>query len=66
MLVLGVDVVALAAFGIMLVFASCVVATRITMTQEQGDAVVVATAMTALLMVIAYIAIACILDAMVG
>lgn len=66
MLVLGVDVAALAAFGIMLVFVSCVVATRITMTQEQGDAVVAATAMTALLMVIAYIAIACILDAMVG
>lgn len=66
MLVLGVDVAALAAFGIMLVFVSCVVATRITMTQEQGDAVVIATAMTALLMVIAYIAIACILDAMVG
>lgn len=66
MLVVGVDVAALAAFGIALVVVSCIIAAAIPLTQEQGDAAVSATAVTALLMVIAYIIIVRILDMMVG
>lgn len=66
MLLFGVDVAALAATGIMLVFMSCIVAAVIPLTQEQGDAAVSATAVTALIMVIAYVIIASVLDMMVG
>lgn len=66
MVSLGIDVTIMAAFGILLVMASCVMASLLPMSQEQGDAVVIATAMTALAMVLAYIVMAYVLDAMVG
>lgn len=66
MLVFGIDVVCMAMFALGLVITSIVVACRIPLTKEQGDAAVMATIITAVSMVIFYMMMTKVLDAIIG
>lgn len=66
MILLGVDVIVLAIVGVALTVASYVTARLVPLSQEEGVATVTATFVTALSMVIAYVVMAKVLDAMLG
>lgn len=66
MLTLGIDVLILLCFGCALVLASYIAAALIPLSQEEGIASIVSTAITAASMVIAYIVMADVLDSMFG
>lgn len=66
MLVFGIDVIILAIIGMMLTAASYVMARLVPLSQEEGVATVMATFVTASLMVIAYVVMAEVLDMMLG
>lgn len=66
MILLGVDVIVLAIVGVALTAASYVMARLVPLSQEEGVATVMATFVTASLMVIAYVVMAEVLDMMLG
>lgn len=66
MISLGVDVLVLAACGLTLVVGSLVMSALVPLSQEQGVAAVVATAVTALSMLVTYVVMAKVLDATLG
>lgn len=66
MITLGVDVVILSLFALVCIIASIVTCGLIPLAKEEGDAAVMATAITAVAMVIAYIIMAGVLDSMLG
>lgn len=66
MISLGVDVLVLAACGMTLVIGSLVMSALVPLSQEQGTAAVVATMVTALSMLVTYVVMAQVLDAMFG
>ena len=54
MLVLGIDVIILAVFGLVLVLVSCVICALLRVTNEMGSAIITSSFFTAFLMVCAY------------
>lgn len=66
MLVFGIDVLILVCFGSLLVFGSYVVACIVPLGRDEGVVSIVSTAVTATMMVIAYIVMAHVLDAVFG
>lgn len=66
MILLGIDVIILAIVGMALTVASYVAARFAPMSQEEGTAYITATFVTASSMVIAYVVMAKVLDAMLG
>lgn len=66
MILLGIDVIILAVVGMALTAASYVAARLVPLSQEEGIATITATFVTALSMVIAYVVMAKVLDAMLG
>lgn len=66
MITLGVDVVILSLFALACIVASIVACGLIPLAKEEGDVAVAATAITAVVMVIAYIIMAGVLDSMLG
>lgn len=66
MISLGIDVIVLTVIGMILTAASYVMARLVPLSQEEGVATVTATFVTALSMVIAYVVMARVLDAMLG
>lgn len=66
MILLGVDVIILATVGMALTAASYAAARLAPMSQEEGTAYITATFVTASSMVIAYVVMAKVLDAMLG
>lgn len=66
MLALGIDVIILAVFGLALVLASYIAAVLVPLSREGGVAAIISTAITATSMVMAYVVMAHVLDAMLG
>lgn len=66
MLVFGIDVLILACFGCMLVFGSYVAACLVPLGRDEGVISIISTAVTATMMVIAYVVMAHVLDAVFG
>lgn len=63
MLVIGIDVAILSAFGLVLIVASYAFSRLFCLSQEEGSVCVATTAVVSLLMVIFYVAMAFVLDA---
>lgn len=66
MLLVGIDVLILAVFGLALIFASYVGAVLIPLTKDAGWASIISTAITAASMVIAYVVMTKVLDHVLG
>lgn len=66
MLVIGIDVLILGCFGLVCVFASTVASFVLRLTRREENAIVAASAATALAMLIGYIVMASVLDALLG
>lgn len=66
MVTFGIDVIILAVFGLALVLASYIAAVLVPLSREGGVAAIISTAITATSMVMAYVVMAHVLDAMLG
>ena len=66
MIVIGIDLLILALYGVLLTGTAYIMAALIPLTEEQGWSAIIATAITSLCYVVGYVVMICVLDWVLG